>query len=77
MDTVKLFMNGGSQAVRLPKPYRFEGNEVHIRRLGESVVLEPVKAGSWPPGFFESIRIEDHAFTRPDQGPTPRAPHLG
>jgi antitoxin VapB len=46
----KLFQNGRSQAVRLPKEYRFEGNEVRIRRLGDSVVLEPVgasRAGDW------------------------------
>jgi antitoxin VapB len=39
----KLFMHGGSQAVRLPKEFRFEGKEVLIRKQGESVVLEPVK----------------------------------
>jgi antitoxin VapB len=40
--TAKLFRNGRSQAVRLPKEFRFEGDEVRIRRMGESVVLEPV-----------------------------------
>ena len=39
----KLFMHGGSQAVRLPKEFRFEGKEVVIRKRGDSVVLEPVK----------------------------------
>jgi antitoxin VapB len=34
-DTAKLFMNGRSQAVRLPKAYRFEGTEVSVRRDGE------------------------------------------
>jgi antitoxin VapB len=38
----KLFMNGRSQAVRLPKEFRFEGKEVRIRRHGEGVLLEPV-----------------------------------
>ena len=41
-DTARLFTSGGSQAVRLPKAYRFEGKEVRIRREGEAVVLEPV-----------------------------------
>jgi antitoxin VapB len=49
--TAKLFRNGRSQAVRLPKEFRFEGNEVRIRRLGDSVVLEPVvptgPVGEW------------------------------
>jgi antitoxin VapB len=43
MHTAKLFMNGRSQAVRLPKAFRFEGNEVFIRRIGNAVVLIPVE----------------------------------
>jgi antitoxin VapB len=42
-DRAKLFSHGGSQAVRLPKEFRFEGKEVSIRRQGEAVILEPVK----------------------------------
>jgi antitoxin VapB len=42
-DRAKLFTHGGSQAVRLPKEFRFEGKEVSIRRSGNAVVLEPVK----------------------------------
>ena len=38
----KLFMNGHSQAVRLPKEFRFVGTEVRIRRTGDGVLLEPV-----------------------------------
>jgi virulence-associated protein VagC len=38
----KLFKNGRSQAVRLPKEFRFEGTEVRIRRQGNGVLLEPV-----------------------------------
>lgn len=38
----KLFRNGGSQAVRLPREFQFEGTEVRIRRDGQSVVLEAV-----------------------------------
>lgn len=41
VDTAKLFTNGRSQAVRLPKDYRFEGNEVMVTRLGAAVVLLP------------------------------------
>jgi len=39
----KLFQHGGSQAVRLPKAFRFEGSEVSIRKEGDAVILEPVK----------------------------------
>ena len=39
----KLFMNGRSQAVRLPKEFRLPGTEVSVRRLGRGVLLEPVE----------------------------------
>lgn len=38
----KLFWNGRSQAVRLPKEFRFEGDRVRVRRMGAGVLLEPV-----------------------------------
>ena len=41
MATAKLFRHGGSQAVRLPKAFRFEGVEVEIERRGHEVVLRP------------------------------------
>lgn len=46
MKTAKLFKNGDSQAVRLPKEFRFEGSEVLIKRMGNAVVLLPA-ARSW------------------------------
>jgi antitoxin VapB len=46
MDKARLFWSGRSQAVRLPKEYRFEGDEVRIRRQGNAVVLEPI-ADDW------------------------------
>lgn len=46
MKTAKLFKNGESQAIRLPKEFRFAGNEVFIKRVGDAVVLLP-KAKSW------------------------------
>lgn len=66
----------GTQAVKLPDGFHFQGETVSIRREGEAVILEPVKPATWPPGFFESIRIDDPAFARPDQGAVPRAPSL-
>ena len=46
MKTAKLFKNGDSQAVRLPKEFRFQGKEVFLRRMGNGVVLLP-KTKSW------------------------------
>lgn len=66
-----LFLNGSSQAVRIPKELRFEGREVSIRRLGDGVILEPIKSPTWPEGYFDSIRIDDPGFVRPDQQTLP------
>ncbi|MDB6102769.1 MAG: antitoxin, AbrB family [Gammaproteobacteria bacterium] len=46
LKTAKLFKNGESQAVRLPKEFRFNGDEVFIKRVGSAVILLP-KAKSW------------------------------
>lgn len=46
MNTAKVFWSGRSQAVRLPKAFRLETDEVRIRRHGRSVILEPV-ARNW------------------------------
>lgn len=47
MQTAKLFLNGRSQAVRLPKAFRFEGmNEVLIERDGDRVILSPARKPS-------------------------------
>jgi antitoxin VapB len=41
--TAKLFRNGRSQAVRLPKEFRMEGDQVRIRRVGSGILLEPME----------------------------------
>ena len=43
MLTAKLFENGRSQAVRLPKDFRFKGKDVYIRKLGDAVLLVPTE----------------------------------
>ncbi len=47
MDTAKLFTNGKSQAVRLPKIYRFEGEEVFIKKTPAGVLLIPKTLSVW------------------------------
>jgi antitoxin VapB len=56
--TAKLFRNGRSQAVRLPREFRFEGNEVRVRRVGAGVLLEPLisNTAEW---FAEMDRVRD------------------
>lgn len=47
MERARIFWTGGSQAVRLPKAFRFEGQYVFIRRRGAAVILEPAPAETW------------------------------
>ena len=42
MDTARIFQSGRSQAVRLPKKYRFEGDQVVVRHFGNGVLLLPL-----------------------------------
>ena len=60
----KIFKNGRSQAIRLPKEFRFEGNEVKIKKDGERVILEPIEKTEWPKGFWKIFK-EDNEFIIP------------
>lgn len=67
-DHAKLFMNGGSQAVRLPKSYRFEGqDEVVISRDGRRVILEPCSP-TWGAAFL-ALEGAARDFPYPDDLP--------
>ena len=57
----KLFRNGGSQAVRLPREFRFEGSQVRVRRVAEGVLLEALIAdpAQW---FAELDRLRQGRF---------------
>jgi antitoxin VapB len=70
--TAKLFKNGNSQAVRLPKEFRFEGTEVLIYREGGHVVLQP-KQSDWESFFFNTPPASsDFMRERNDTPPQPR-----
>jgi len=74
--TAKLFMHGRSQAVRLPKEFRFEGQEVRVSRVGNKVILEPIEK---PPFDVKVWRARLRAMGagdflpegRPEQPPMP------
>ena len=70
MATAKIFQNGRSQAVRLPKEFRFKGGEVNIRRSGEKVILEPMKKRAWPPGYWRSWGNVPDDFRAPETLPS-------
>ena len=60
MMPAKLFENGRSQAVRLPKEYRFNGDEVAINKVGDIVILMPKKS-KWS-GFLNSLELFSDDF---------------
>ena len=68
-STAKLFQNGRSQAVRLPKAFRFKGKEVKIRKEGDKVILEPMQRDQWPRGFWDDF-TPDQDFKLPEPLPT-------
>jgi len=70
MVTAKLFQNGQSQAVRLPKEFRFEGDRVVIKRIGSAVVLLPYREG-WQ-ALFDSLDLFTDDFL--DQREQPIVP---
>ena len=47
MKTAKVFKQGNSQAVRLPKEFRFQESEIFIRKQGDAILLIPKKAARW------------------------------
>jgi antitoxin VapB len=69
----KLFRNGRSQAVRLPREFRFEGSQVRVRRVAEGVLLEPLISNpiEW---FSELDRLNEGSLFRKgrNQPVTPR-----
>jgi len=67
MDKAKLFRDGRSQAVRLPKKYRFEGDEVYIKQSGNTVVLIP-KDNPWK-DVFESVKMFSDDFMEKREQP--------
>jgi len=71
MAIAKIFQHGGSQAVRLPKAFRFEGAEVLIEKRCDEVVLKPVRA----PKFRSFTGVARYLAERfPDIGEFPESP---
>ena len=71
METATVVTEGETQTVRLPKNFRLPTPIVQVRQEGDAIVLEPLKPGAWPPGFFNEIHIGDPDFKRPAQGILP------
>ena len=68
MKRAKIFKNGESQAVRLPKEFRFQGNEVYVKRQGNAVVLVP-ETDSWETLIESTSRFSEDFMAEREQPP--------
>lgn len=73
--SASIFWTGRSQAVRLPKEFRFHGDTVLVRREGNTVILEPNEG--WPEGYVESFAGIPEDFQRPPQRELDKRRKLG
>ena len=57
MDHASVFMNGRSQAVRLPQSCRFDPGvrSVRVRKIGHAVILEPLESAGWDPAYWAAL----------------------
>lgn len=77
METAKVFWSGRSQAVRLPKEFRFEGDEVRISRHGAAVILEPIPIDwAWLDALTGSVDADFQQAANEQPAPQER-PELG
>ena len=60
MKTARLFQNGQSQAVRLPKEFRFSGDRVFVKKMGQAVIIMPYQ-DSWQ-SLFDSLNLFSDDF---------------
>ena len=76
MDTAKIFKNGRSQAVRLPKQYSLPGDEVYVKKISNVVVLIPKGGNPWQPllDSLEQFSGEILPLGRDQGRPEPRRP---
>ena len=72
MKAARLFKNGQSQAVRLPKEFRFKGDQVLVKRVGNALVLLPLQE-PWTPLFESLLQFsKDFMVTREQPNQKPR-----
>ncbi len=76
MKTARLFRNGQSQAVRLPREFRFEDDFVYIKKSGPAVVLLPAK-GAWDSLVRSLDEFSDDFLSERDQPKAQKREDLG
>ena len=70
IKVAKIFMNGRSQAVRLPKDFRFDCDEVYVRKQGDGIIISPKKS-SWD-DFFDQKSAFDDDYLNEREDTTPQ-----
>lgn len=73
-STAKLFMHGRSQAVRLPKAFRFSGVEVRVSKVGDKVILEPLEPAPFDVAAWRARLAAYRDIPFPEAEDTPLAP---
>ena len=69
MGVAKVFKNGQSQAVRLPKEFRFDTDEVFVSKEGEKLILFPKRKISWEEFFEKHEACPEFELDRSENGP--------
>jgi antitoxin VapB len=54
----KVFQNGRSQAIRIPKEFRFDTQEVYVEKIGETLIIKPKRDNKWD-SFFQLLKDVD------------------
>jgi len=68
--TVRVFNNGGSQAVTIPRQFRLSTKQATVRRRGDTLIIKPAKAAASWDELWEDLKPLDDSFRRWPTGPT-------
>ena len=71
MAIARIFQSGNSQAVRLPKEFRFDVDQVEILRRGDDIILRPMGAGTSAAAIFDALAALPEDFMADGRGDTP------
>lgn len=62
--TAKVFKNGQSQAIRIPKEFRVNSDEVYIEKVNNTLVIKPKSKDKWESFFQELSKVDTHNFLK-------------
>lgn len=71
MKKAKIFQNGQSLAVRIPKEFRVKGKEIYIKKMGSAIVLIPINEDPWT-DWEKSLNLFSTDFLEERKQPKPQ-----